>query len=256
MASSAALRRPNCAWARDAIRSGGCAELFGTAARTRSGRHDTSAVAIPTRIASDIARRRGSNAHGLRGMRDGDRSLLGRVSRGTGSEGRPGTRQRPPRADRSGFTGPAPDLSPSSQRLGPWTVPAATAGARSTLRCALGLDDLAACLRALVGTDHVDEPLALARILALARVLRTRASPLALAGVDAATAHLPARLVRGPRDHSAAEQQTRRGARDHHAFSISVHNPSLELLASRANLTATQPDARSGHRCCSDPGPK
>src|SRR5262249_51950251 len=56
------------------------------------------------------------------------------------------------------------------------------AGARSTLRCALGLDDCAACLRALVGTAHVDESLALARVPALARVLRTRASPLTLAG--------------------------------------------------------------------------
>src|SRR5262245_37517885 len=130
------------------------------------------------------------------------------------------------------------------------------AGARSTLRCALGLDDFAACLRALVGTAHVAEPLALARILALARVLRTRASPLALAGVDAAAVHLPARLARGARDHSTAEQQTRRGARDHHAFSISVHTPPLKRPASRADLTATQPVGRSGHRYCSDPGLK
>src|SRR5262249_51148454 len=42
------------------------------------------------------------------------------------------------------------------------------AGARSTLRWALRLDDFAACLRALVGTAHVDESLALARVLALA----------------------------------------------------------------------------------------
>src|SRR5262249_42592177 len=130
------------------------------------------------------------------------------------------------------------------------------AGARSTLRRALGLDDFASCLRTLVGTAHVDEPLTLARVLALARVLCTRASPLALAGVDAATVHLATRLVRGPRHHGSAEQQTRRGARDQHALSTSVHGPSLELSASRADLTTTRPVARSGHRCCSDPGLK
>src|SRR5262249_52065785 len=125
-ASSAALRGPNRAWARDAIRSGNCAELFGTAARTRSGRHDISAVAIPTRIASDIARGRVSNVHERRGVRNGDRSLRGRGSHGTDIEGRPAARHRPPGADRGRFTRVAPDPSPSSQRLGPWGGPAAT----------------------------------------------------------------------------------------------------------------------------------
>src|SRR5262249_56187011 len=68
------------------------------------------------------------------------------------------------------------------------------AGARSTLRCARGLDDFAACLRALVGTALVDEPLTLARVLALARVLPTPASPPPLPPVPAPTLHPPALL--------------------------------------------------------------
>src|SRR5262249_28114006 len=107
------------------------------------------------------------------------------------------------------------------------------AGARSTLGCALGLDDLAACLRALVGAAHVDEPLALASILALARVLRAGAGPLALARVDAATVHLPTSFLRGTRYHGASEQKARRGARNQHAPSTSVHSPSLNPGASQ-----------------------
>ena len=83
---------------------------LGPAARTRSGRHDSSAIAIPTRIASDIARLGSADGRGV-----------GRGSHGTDIEGRPGARHRSP-TDRSGFARAGTRPVASSQRLGPWGV--------------------------------------------------------------------------------------------------------------------------------------
>src|SRR5262249_53122211 len=53
------------------------------------------------------------------------------------------------------------------------------------------------------------------------------------ARVDAATVHLPTSFLRGTRYHGATEQKARRGARDQHAPSTSVHSPSLNPGASQ-----------------------
>src|SRR4029077_19202210 len=77
-------------------------------------------------------------------------------------------------------------------------------------------DHLAARFLALVGAAHVDDPLALALVLALAGVLRSLAASLALAGIDAGALDPSAGLVRGTRDDIAGQYESRCRARDEH----------------------------------------
>src|SRR5262245_17779216 len=83
----------------------------------------------------------------------------------------------------------------------------------------LGRDHLAACLGALVDAAHVDVSLALAVVLALARILHPGAASLAFARVDTGAVHFPAGLLCGAGDDVAGKNQTCRGARDEHASS-------------------------------------
>src|SRR6266852_882006 len=101
-------------------------------------------------------------------------------------------------------------------------------GTRSASRSLhlLGLDHLAALLRALVRAAQVDVALTLARVLALAGVLRSRTAPLALARVYPGAVHLARRLVGGARHHVAGQHQGRGGARDQHSSSNGVHSRS------------------------------
>src|SRR5689334_2082913 len=75
-------------------------------------------------------------------------------------------------------------------------------------------DHLAARLLALVGAAHVNDPLALALVLALAGVLRALAASFALAGIDAGTLDTSAGLVRGSCHDIAGQYESRRCARD------------------------------------------
>src|SRR5439155_1518495 len=87
----------------------------------------------------------------------------------------------------------------------------------------LRFDDLAALLLAL-GLGRLDPRLALARVLTLARVRRARARPLPLARVDAhAVDGIAAGLLGGDGDDGAAQEQSRRRARDQHSPARSVH---------------------------------
>src|SRR6266436_8239483 len=103
-------------------------------------------------------------------------------------------------------------------------------GAAALLLC----DHLAARLLTLVGAAHVDEPLALALVLALAGVLRALAASLALAGIDARALDTSAGLVRGTRHDIAGQYESRRCARDEHPspdrVRSAVHSRFLPLL--------------------------
>lgn len=139
--------------------------------------------------------------------------------------------------------GPHPTRRPRSGWVPGECARRPIAGARSTLRRPLGLDDFAACLRALVGTAHVDEPLALARALALARVLRTRASPLALQALTPLQCTSPPALS-APRATTAPLSNRLAAALAinmpfRHPFVV----PSFDLSASRA---ISRPPSPSG----------
>src|SRR5213594_1867329 len=107
------------------------------------------------------------------------------------------------------------------------------------------LGDLAALLGA-VGRRHLDHTLALAPVLARARVLGGGAAALPLAGVDAgAVHHVAARLalVRARRQ-CARHDQARRRARDQHPF---VHSHWL-LLGCRVDHHSGCPSAANEAR--------
>src|SRR5437870_8481922 len=106
------------------------------------------------------------------------------------------------------------------------------------------LGDLAALLGA-VGRRHLHDALALASVLARARVLGGGAAALPLAGVDAGAVHRVAAallpLVRARRE-SARHDEARRRARDQDPF---VHSHSL-LLGCRVTHRSGCPSAANG----------
>src|SRR5262249_53709737 len=81
---------------------------------------------------------------------------------------------------------------------------------------------------------RLDVALALAAVLAGARVTAARTAALPLAGVDAGAHHLvAARLLLGPRRDGAREEQRGGRAGDEHALGLRVHgsSPPLEWVA-------------------------
>src|SRR5262245_18038119 len=91
----------------------------------------------------------------------------------------------------------------------------------------LRLDDLAALLHAIVLT-RVDDALALAGILPGAAVARAGTRALPFARVDAGTGHRIAGLIsRRTRHDGAAQDETRRRARDQHSRGPSHSSSSL-----------------------------
>src|SRR5262249_5990014 len=93
-------------------------------------------------------------------------------------------------------------------------------------------DDFPALLRALLGAAQVEEPLTVARVLALARVRRPGAGALSLAGVDARAVDLRRRLVRRARHHGTAQKERCRRTRDEHP-TLGRRHPSSSLIVSR-----------------------
>src|SRR5207253_11378717 len=87
---------------------------------------------------------------------------------------------------------------------------------RSCMLHLLRFDDLAALLRALVSAADVHEPLPLALVHALARVVRSGARPLAFAGVDTGTVHFSASLLVCVPANVAGEDERSSRARDQH----------------------------------------
>src|SRR5437763_6386792 len=107
------------------------------------------------------------------------------------------------------------------------------------------LGDLAALLGA-VGRRHLHDALALAPVLARARVLGGGAAALPLTGVDAGAVHRVAALLPlvRPRRESARHDQARRRASDQYPL---VHSHSL-LLGCRVTHRSGCPSAANGAR--------
>src|SRR5947208_12787148 len=96
-------------------------------------------------------------------------------------------------------------------------TPSRWPGPRSPLLLRFGSDGPALTLA--VGRARLDDALPLARVLALARVVRAGAGPLPLAGVDAGAPDLVrARLLLGARHKSAREEQGGGRAGDENAL--------------------------------------
>src|SRR5438876_9486772 len=96
-------------------------------------------------------------------------------------------------------------------------TPSRCPGPRSPLLLRFGSDGPALALA--VGRARLDDALPLARVLALARVVRAGAGPLPLAGVDAGAPDLVrARLLLGARHTGAREDEGGGGAGDESAL--------------------------------------
>src|SRR4029077_8320763 len=95
---------------------------------------------------------------------------------------------------------------------------------------------------------HVDKPLALALVLALAGVLNALAASFALAGIDAGALDPSAGLVRGTRHDISAQYESRRCARDEHPspdrVRSAVHSCLLPLSGCGFHFTAVEPPRR------------
>src|SRR5207244_5704508 len=99
-------------------------------------------------------------------------------------------------------------------------------------------------LPTLVGAAHVDKPLALPLVLALAGVLRALAASFALAGIDAGALDPSAGLVRGTRHDIAGQYESCRCARDEHPspdrVRSAVHSCLLPLSGCGFHFTAIE----------------